>query len=237
MRNIPVKGDRNLDNGRAGEMLASAVNLKSFQYPLCAHLTVIHTNGTAIAALTARSIFISIRYLQGMLLQREKEMLDELIFTPDVVETHLRRLRRIQSISSGLVSRGNLLSQCYCQILNADDIYAVLEKVSKKLDEEIVEKIDEFYKSIDINVGRHQQVEPWKSKIHNLIKEEIPPLLAELSRVLFDTDERAANLLKGFEDDWQHDLTFLWKDHLCQPSAVSAPERPKIVPSSLSSMN
>jgi len=226
-RNIPVKGTRNLDYRLASEMLASAVNLRSYQYPLCTHLTVIHTNGTAVTAIMARAISTSIRYLHGMLLQRQEEMQKELIFTPDVVERHLKRLRRIQAIASGMVSQANLIIKCYCQLPDAAEIYNKLDKVSQELDDDVLEKMDDFYKGIPGNIGRHVEVEPWKTKIHDLIKEQIPRVLIRQLRTLFEAEEPAVNLHRSFEDDWHNDLMQLRGDQLCKPFAETAPERPQ----------
>jgi len=227
-KNIPVTGDRYLGNDCAGVMVATAVN--PAEYPLCADLTVMHANGAAVAAIAARAISTSIQHLLGMLLQRQEEMQEELMFTPDVVERHLKRLRRIQAIVSGVVSRANLIIQCYCQIPDAVEIYNKLDKLRQKLDDNVLEKIDEFYKSIPDNVDRHGEVDPWKTKIHDLIKEEIPHVLTRLLRNLFEVEEPARILLEKLESDWQRDLRYFWERELCRPSAEKPPEALKIVP-------
>lgn len=220
-----------LDVERANIMVATAV--KPTEYPLCAHMTVTHTNGVAVAALAARVIVTSIKHLQGMLIQREKEMQGELIFTPDVVETHLRRLRRIQAITAGLVSGGNLLVQCYCQIPNGAEIVKSLDDVRGKLDHNLVEKLEEFYKGFPKKVNRHEEVEPWRSRIKELIVVEAPIKLTEVLDILFEVEEPARMLLRDLEVDWQRDLTFLSRDTLCKPHPEPIPNVPAMVPSSL----
>lgn len=230
-QNVRIPEDSYMDGENADIMVATAV--RPTEYPLCAHLTVTHTNGVSIAAIAARAVFTSIKYLQGMLIQREKEMQGELMFTPDVVETHLRRLRRIQAITAGLVSGGNFLVQCYCRIPNSTKIVKSIDSVRIKLDRNIVEKIEEFCKGIPKEVNRHEEVEPWRSRIKQLIKVETPSESTEVLDILFKVEEPAKNLLRSLEIDWQRDLRFLSVDTLCKPRPEPVPKAPAMVPSSL----
>ena len=226
--NVHVSRGGHLSSELADTLVNTAVDPR--EYPLCAHLTVTHSNGVAIAAMIARVTLTSIKHLQKMLFQRVEEMQGELMFTREVVERHLTRLQRIQSIASVLVSGGNLQSRCYCEIPDAAGICNVLDEVRKKLDHDVIQKMQHFGESIPEDTESPENIELWRERIRTLIQVEIPSVLTEVLESLYKVEKPANKLVKKLETDWERDLRFLWEDHLCKPCPESIPKKQITVP-------
>ena len=229
IRNVSVPKERHLEPNFANMMVTTAVEPKD--YPLCAHSCVVHSNGVAVAALAGRTVLTSIKYLQKMLRQREEEMQGELIFTAAVVERHLRRLERIQSITSGLTSGGNLSNQCYKQISKAEEVCDKLMQVREKLYGDTIVKLREFLETIPI-----EPKEITKSKeeeIKSMIKNKIPLVLTKVLDTLYSAEENAKQILENLESDWHDDLMFLWNDGHCKPVREPVPKERVKVPNLL----
>lgn len=234
-RNVLVSRGGHLSSDLADTLVNTAVDPR--EYPLCAHLTVTHSNGVAIAAMMARVTLTSIKHLQKMLFQRVEEMQGELMFTREAVERHLTRLQRIQSIASVLVSGGNLQSRCYCEIPDAAGICNVLDEIQKKLDHDAVQRMQHFGKGIPEDTKSPEDTELWRERIRALIQVEIPLVLTEVLDSLSNVEKPASELIKKLEADWQRDLRFLWEDHLCKPCPEPIPKKQITVPDFLFSTN
>ena len=214
-RNIPIPTGQNLGIDQADQLIYEAVEIS--QYPICAHLSTSHCTGVAIAALAARTILRNIEHLQDMIIERQIQMQDETDFTPDVVERHIQRLRRIQAIITGLLSKSNILVFCYNKINGSNLVIESLHKIRRNLDQDIIEKLEEFYKCIPKKVGRHMVDVRWGPLIKNRITVEAPRLLAKIGRSIVDIQEPARAILKKLESDWGRDIIYLHKDSLCTP--------------------
>lgn len=229
-RNVPLEGDRYLNNENANRMVVSAVNPR-LRYPLCAHLTVMHANGTTVATKMARTMLRTIHYLVDILLSHERDMQIELIFSPDVVEKHLSKMRRDQGIISGLVRSWEPLNRDYQLIPEAIQVYQVLASLSEELHNNVIIKMDVFCKKMpgvvkrDIHdfyygkinkVKNPERAEEWRSLIQKLLT-EVAPILTGLVQKLRAAEAIARDSLEQLETDWEHDLSFLWQDPLCKP--------------------
>jgi hypothetical protein len=228
---IPVPEDRCLECGVADAMAAIAV--KPEAYPLCRHLSVSHANGVAVAAVVAKAMWVSIRHLQGVLTNRCKEMQAERIFSVDVVETHTKRLRRIQTLTTGLVNRANFIAQCYGNIPGAGKIVESLVRMCRELDCELFDRFESFSKSIPGNVKRHEQREPWKQRIKELVCIEAPGRLIGAIDTLREVEEPAGVLLRSLESDWRKDMQYVSKTNGCEPSAQRVIAPPQLIPQAL----
>ena len=214
IRNIPVPTERHLKPDLAKMMVRTAV--EPLDYPLCAHLCTDHSNGVAVAAMASRTILTSVKYLQRMLIQREEEMQGELIFTGAVIERHLRRLERIESITSGLITGGNLSNQCYKKISNvAEEVCNNLTQVSEKLYNDTIVRLRELLETVPTDPKKITKSQ--KEEIKSVIKVQIPHVLTMISDMLYNAGEHAKQVLKELENDWHDDLMFLWNDGLCKP--------------------
>jgi hypothetical protein len=214
-RNIPVSNDLYLGLEQTDRLIYEAV--EPIQYPVCCHESISHSIGVAIAALAARAVLKSIEYLQSMIHERQLLMQNETDFKPDVVEKHLGRLRRIQAIITGLLSKSNIWITCYNDVNNSSEVIRSLHRIRRELDENIVEKLEEFFKSIPKKVGRHVVDVKWGPLIENRITIEAPRLLAKIHRSILDIQQPAREILRKLEGDWEKDIIYIHKDQLCTP--------------------
>ena len=231
-RNIPVPQNRYLMKDRTDGMIAATVNPR--EYPLCAHLTVAHSNGTAIAALTAQTIYLNIKELQIKMVHQQVEMGNEKAYSVYVVREHLDILRCIHAILLNSVNRGNLLIGCYRTVPGADKIYRGLREVNLEFEEKIIKVLEQFLMDIPDEIKQQNEGdERLKPEIRKLITQEIPAKLAELVQSLFRLEDWAKKLSQDIEADWDRDLRFLWEDNQCKPRRENVPVKPKLAANSL----
>ncbi len=217
-RDIPVSGTRYLDQGKADVMVAKAVTLT--QYPICTHLSVSHATGVAVGTLAARTVLASIKHFEDMLDERQNQMRRETDFTADVVLKHLNRLRRIQAILTGLLSPSNCWMACYLEIEEAHPVFDALDTVRRRLEEDIVDSLEAFYRGIPRRVGRHYQDERWGPRIQRRICSEIPQALVDIQHTIKESAEPAGIIVEKLEIDWQRNIAYLHRDRACMPGSL-----------------
>jgi hypothetical protein len=217
-RNIPVSNGQYLELDQADRFVYQAV--EPIQYPVCAHESVSHSIGAAIAALAARAVLRSIELLLSMILERQIQMQNETDFTPDVVERHIERLRRIQAIVTGLLSKSNIWVKCYGEMSDSKLVIESLHEIRRKLDEDMVEKLEEFYRSIPKKVGRHQVDPRWGPLIKTRITVAAPRSLSQIQKEVQDVWRPARDILKELDGDWTRDIGRLHKDQICTPPSL-----------------
>lgn len=232
LRNIPSRETSLLSREISNHMVMTAVGPND--YPLCTHLTSIHTNGTVIAALIAQAVYINIKELQ-MMMNREQVEMGELedAYSVDAVETHLKILRSIHSIAANMISRGSLLSECYRIIPGTQKICKGLRRLNLRFENNVIKRLEDFLNNIHGSVNRREEDERWKEAIRNLLNSEIPTKLADLIRILLQIEEPARTLMETLKKDWEQDLRRLWEDSLCKPRREVVPLKPRLATDSI----
>lgn len=213
--NVPCRPNCWLSQKNAEDIFATAIVPE--QSPPCAHLTVEHSMGVAVATLSARCMLTSIIYLKRMLLSLEEEIQNETMFSLDALDTHTDRLRRIQAIAAGIVSGGNFTAQCYRLINRSDPIVQELNNISKDLRDNVLKAVMESRYTVPPDIERHMAVDQWKKWVKDILIDKICPGTTKNVRRLEKLADSAQEILDSLVKDWHGDLRFLWEDYLCKP--------------------
>jgi hypothetical protein len=225
LQNVPCRPDCWLNPKDAKGIYATAVAPE--QGPICAQLTVEHSAGVAVAALTARAMLVSIMHLKRMLLLLEEEIQKERIFSCDALDTFTRRIQRIQAITAGMVCGGNFSAQCYLLVPNTETIIRGLDLISKSL-MDAFENVANLRASVPVDIEHRKEVAGWGKRIRGLLIDKTCPIITENVRQLDELATKANGILVSLGRDWNADIRFLWDDSFCKPPAPELPPEPRI---------
>ncbi len=223
-KNIPIKGSRVLAKSKAEQLLAAS--LAPQDYPPCIHLCSAHAHAASVAALVSRTVLLSIEQLELMMVHEIREMTKlEEAFCIDVVETHLRILRGIHSKVSSLMSKGNLVAECYRQLRGGEPVMETIEELDYMIENDIINPMDTFLQDIPPNVSWYEETDDYKDYIKELITKDIPNALSSGVEKLFEAKEPANKIYEDMRKDWHMDVHEQKQNVLCKPINMDPPRK------------
>lgn len=230
-RPIQSRSDGFLNQDKAFQMLSEAVSLEPLTNPFCWHLTIMHANGTAVAARVAETMLSTTQLLREIILKRIGNMQAEHLNTADKIKFHLGRIRRVEAIIAGVVTKDNTATKSYCLIHEGEKVCNLLSE-GRDLFDEIVNNMDDFSNKIPPDISKEleefyllsfddsklsQDARKWKHSISILMKQDIPAKLVKIiENNLIDAEKLAKIVLDKLRQDWFNHLKFVWNDPICR---------------------
>jgi hypothetical protein len=230
-KNIPLKGDRFLENEMADSMLSVALG-KGFRAPICSNAATTHAAGCSIVAFIGRAMRANLNFLSNQVDICRGELMCEQDFSVEKLQEHIDILgalnlslylvtsERVLSLEANSVNENaeteNVLAQAFGK-LPKDDIQVYGEGISvirSMLENEI---LLEMMKLRD-DMLEHPE-DDRAEEMRELLHLRIAPKLLELHNGLRELSSNVGQVVRKVMDDWELDLRQISESGTCASAA------------------